>query len=462
MLENQNIEWKSIWRDDYIKWVSGFANADGGRLEIGKNDAGKVVGVPNANYLLELLPNKIRDILGIVVDVKSHDSNGLMWISIEVDAYPFPVSYKGQYHYRTGSTKQELKGASLNQFLLRKQGRNWDSVPKPHVQISDLSTSAMRTFCEKAVAKQRLGNEILDLSPPELLTKLKLIDGNYVTNAGALLFHPEPGSLYSGANVKIGFFSSPANVLYHDVVEGPVVNQVDQVMDLLLTKYLKAYIRYERVERMEEYLFPVKALREAVINAITHKDYSSGIPIQIKVFENRVIVWNQGELPRGWSTKNLTRLHQSIPFNPSIAEVFFRAGFVESWGRGIDTIVDLSLSYGNEAPKFSNDSGGLEVTFVSDKLGDYLPKKMANSAGDSSVKKVGNGLGKMPGKMPGKTTRLILKKMAADATVTIPELAKYSGLKVRTVEKKIKVLKTEGLIERIGPAKGGYWQVNEV
>ncbi len=120
MKESQTIEWKSKWRDEYLKWICGFANAEGGRLEIGKDDEGKVVGVRDAERLMEELPNKIRDLLGIIVDVNLHTEEGKEWISVEVGPHPYPVSYKGQYHYRSGSTRQELKVAALNKFLLQK------------------------------------------------------------------------------------------------------------------------------------------------------------------------------------------------------------------------------------------------------------------------------------------------------------------------------------------------------
>jgi ATP-dependent DNA helicase RecG len=127
--ENQNIEWKQSWRDEYLKWICGFANAQGGVLMIGKNDKGQVVGVAKAAQLLEKIPNKIRDLLGMVVPVYLHTAGGLDWLEIVVEAYPSPISYKGEYHVRSGSTKQELKGTALDQFLLKRYGRKWDGAP---------------------------------------------------------------------------------------------------------------------------------------------------------------------------------------------------------------------------------------------------------------------------------------------------------------------------------------------
>ena len=121
MKENQQIEWKKAWRDEYLRWICGFANAEGGVLHIGRNDRGVVVGVPEAARLMEDIPNKVRDILGIMVGVNLREEAGKEYLEIVVEPYPYPVSYKGEYHLRSGSTKQELKGAALDKFLLRKQ-----------------------------------------------------------------------------------------------------------------------------------------------------------------------------------------------------------------------------------------------------------------------------------------------------------------------------------------------------
>jgi ATP-dependent DNA helicase RecG len=144
--EHQHVEWKESWRDEYLRWLCGFANAEGGVLVIGRNDRGEAVGVKNAGRLLEELPNKIRDVLGIMTDVRLVFEGGKELIEIHVEAYPSPISYKGEYHVRSGSTKQELKGAALDRFLLSKQGRTWDAVPVPHVAVGDLSGEAIARF----------------------------------------------------------------------------------------------------------------------------------------------------------------------------------------------------------------------------------------------------------------------------------------------------------------------------
>jgi ATP-dependent DNA helicase RecG len=119
-MEHQSIEWKQSWRDEYLKWICAFANTQGGTIIIGKDDTGAVVGVENAAKLLEDLPNKIRNDLGIVASVNLETENGKPYIRIEVGSYDFPVSYHGKYYIRSGSTTQELNGNELNNFALRR------------------------------------------------------------------------------------------------------------------------------------------------------------------------------------------------------------------------------------------------------------------------------------------------------------------------------------------------------
>lgn len=121
MSESQNTEYKSSWRDEYLKWICGFANANGGTIFIGKDDSGKILGITDAKQLLEDIPNKVRDVLGIVAEVNLHQTKERDYLEIVVEPYPNAVNYKGQYHYRSGSTKQELKGAALDKFLLQKK-----------------------------------------------------------------------------------------------------------------------------------------------------------------------------------------------------------------------------------------------------------------------------------------------------------------------------------------------------
>lgn len=195
MPESQNIEYKSVWRDEYLKWICGFANATGGTIFIGKDDTGKIVGVPDAKKLLEEIPNKVRDVLGILVDVNLHETQQGDYLEIVVEPYPNGVSYKGQYHYRSGSTKQELKGAALDKFLLQKQGKRWDSVTIPKVSVKDLKQETIEFFKKRGIISKRLEEKTLTDNNQHLLENLKLIENSELKRAAILLFTPTPKNL---------------------------------------------------------------------------------------------------------------------------------------------------------------------------------------------------------------------------------------------------------------------------
>lgn len=161
MSESQTTEWKASWSDKYFKWLCGFANAHGGVLEVGRNDRGEIVGIDNAGRLMEEIPNKLRDLLGITADIELLHKDEMNYLRISIEAYEVPISYRGEYHYRSGSTKQVLKGAALNRFLLRKTGKRWDAVPQPNVSINQLEAAVLTRFREDAVRSKRLGANVL-------------------------------------------------------------------------------------------------------------------------------------------------------------------------------------------------------------------------------------------------------------------------------------------------------------
>jgi len=326
MPEQQNIEYKITWHDEYLKWICGFANAQGGKIYIGMDDGGHIVGNPDFKKLLEDIPNKVRDILGIVVDVNLLNSSGNNVLEIVVESYPYPVNYKGQYHYRSGSTKQELKGTALNKFLLEKTGKHWDGIPVPSVSVSDLKKDSFIRYKGKAVKSKRVDAEVLNDSDDLLLNDLQLIENGLLKRAAILLFHPQPEKYIQGAYIKIGFFHSDDDLAFQDEIHGNLIEQIDKVDDLLRTKYVTYAISYSGMSRIEKPPFPEKVIREALLNAIAHKDYADGTPIQISFYADHIIFWNPGQLPENWTVEDLKTKHPSKPFNPDIANALFRCG----------------------------------------------------------------------------------------------------------------------------------------
>ncbi len=251
--EHQSVEWKQAWRDEYLKWICGYANAYGGTIYIGTDDDGNVIGIDNAKELLELIPSKITDTMGIIADVNLLYKDGLEYLEIIVDKYPSLISFRGKYYYRSGSTMREITGKELERTLLKTQGRTWDGVPLPKLSVTDLKQDAIQLFKEKSVRRGRLTQEDVNVSDEVLMDNLHLIDENgYLIRAAMLAFYNDPEKWVTGAYVKIGFFGkSDSDLKYQDEVHGPLLEKVDKTIDLVYTKYMKARIAYEGIQRIE-------------------------------------------------------------------------------------------------------------------------------------------------------------------------------------------------------------------
>ena len=468
MPETQNIEWKRSWRDEHLKWICGFANAQGGILQIGRNDRGEVVGVEGVLRLLEEIPGKVRSLLGIVVDVNLQSESGREYLEIAVEPHPNPISYRGEFHYRSGSTKQVLGGAALSRFLLAKYGRTWDDMPLPGVGLKDLDDRMVDTFRHRAARSGRLPVEVLDEPVESLVENLNLRDGEYLKRATALLFHPSPGRLVPDAYVKIGYFRG-SELLFQDEIEGDLFTQVDRTMDLLYTKYTRGLVSYDDIYRVETFPVPREAMREAVINAVIHRDYASPTTIQIRVRDDRIAIWNAAHLNPEWTAGLLAEEMSSRPHNPRIAYAFFRAGMIEAWGRGIRRIVDICREAGNPTPTWRLDAGGdgLWVRFpFSETYQAADDAARGNTAGNTptGTTQKNSGTTQKTTQKSGGTTRKrardrILECLRAEPGLTRTALAECVDLSPDGVKYHLQNLKAAGVIRRVGSDRAGHWEV---
>ena len=375
MPESQNIEYKSSWHDDYLDWICGFANAQGGKIYIGKDDNGNVIGVADYKDLMEKIPNKIKNQLGITAEVNLLQEDGKHYIEIVVQPYSVPISLRGRYFYRSGSVKQELTGAALNEFMLKRIGKKWDGVPVPNVTVEDLKADTFTFFKEKGIKSGRIDEASRNDTPLQVLENLKLVENNYLNRAAVMLFHPDPEKFVSGAYIKIGFFRTDSDLLFQDEIHGNLFEQVEKTVDFLLTKYTKALISYEGLTRVETYEYPKDALREAVLNAVAHKDYTGPYPIQISVYPDKIMIWNYGQLPEGWTMDDLLKKHSSQPHNPDVANAFFRIGYIESWGSGMEKMKNQCVEANIPIPTVFAKGNDFWIVFRKDI---YYPEYLKN------------------------------------------------------------------------------------
>ena len=435
--ESQNIEWKQFWQDEYLKWICGFANAQDGRIYIGKDDLGKVVGLKNAQKLLQDLPNKIRDHLGLMPHINLLQEDGKAYLEIIVAPSTVPISLRGSYYWRSGSVKQELKGHALTDFLLKKIGMTWDRVVEEKTTLDDIDESAIERFKKDAAKAGRLP-DLSDLSAKEVLKKLRLLTRDGLTRAALVLFGKDPGKFYPNLFVKIGRFgATDVDLRFQEVCEGNLIQMLRDVMEQLEKKFLTKPVRFEGIQRIEELEYPVAALREMLLNALVHRNYL-GSMTQMKVYDNRLTLWNAGTLPEELTIEQLFQVHESIPRNPLLAEVCYKAGYIDSWGRGVEKIADACKEARLPDPQFIERSGGIlvELTRTTHELGNQLGNQLGN------------------------TKDTILNEMKANPKIAGTQLAEILGISTTAVEKNIKQLRDDGRIKRVGGTRG-HWEVVE-
>jgi ATP-dependent DNA helicase RecG len=368
--ESQTTEFKSSWRDEHLKVICAFANTEGGKLVIGIDDKGNPIGVKNSKRLLEDIPNKTKDILGIIPKVTIENKKGKDIIEVHIDPSYAPISYKGQFFVRSGSTVQELKGKELTRFLISKSGRDWEEYVEEKSSINDVNFETLDKFRELSAKRLTFAKE--EKGNIKLLEKLNLIEDEKLKRAAILLFGKNPKKCFTSAYIKIGKFLSDTDIVSSDDIEGNLFEQVEKTIELLRTKYLISEIKFEGIYRKEKLEYPEEALREAIINAVIHRDYI-GAHTQLKIYPDKITLWNVGTLAKEIKIEDLKRSHASYPKNELLADVFFKAGLIEAWGRGTIKITDECKKAGLPEPEFKQEFGGFSVYFYKDI---YTEKKL--------------------------------------------------------------------------------------
>ena len=371
-------------------------------MYFGVNNDHEVIGLENVDRLMEDIPNKIVTTMGIIVDVNLYEVKGLDYIEVVIEPSNIPINYRGKYYYRSGSTMQELRGPALQQFVLKKMGRSWDDITNEFATIDDLDRSAIDYFLRKGIKAGRISEDEADL-------------------------------------------------ITQDVIEGNIIQMTDRVVDVLKTKYFTSPIHYEGMQRIEKLEVPEDGLREIFYNAIAHKDYM-GAPIQMRVWDDYCEIWNEGGLPAGFTPETLLTKHSSHPRNKNIAYAFFKAGFIESWGRGYKKIREGFEGAGLPMPKIEDVEGGVRVTFQRNNvvktheettpLSEGLPEKLS--------KRLPKGL--------SKTTISVCVMMYSNRYVSRKEMADSIGISTTSVQKHINKLKALGVLKRIDSARNGHWE----
>jgi ATP-dependent DNA helicase RecG len=240
-------------------------------------------------------------------------------------------------------------------------------VLEPRATLDDIDEKSVKIFLLAAENAGRLP-ESKNISVPELLEKLRLIEDGKLKRAAIVLFGKDPGKFYPNTFVKTGKFGKDnADLVFQEVEEGNLFSLLQAILNQLNHKFLIRKVEFSGMQRIEKSEYPTAALREIILNALVHRSYM-GAPIQIRVYDNKINFWNEGTLPEGLTFEALKGFHTSRPRNGLIADVCFKGGFIDSWGRGTLKIYDSCKEAELPEPEIKEFQGGFLVTLFKDKL----------------------------------------------------------------------------------------------
>ena len=458
-LENQNIEYKQSWHDECLKWICGFANSDGGKMYIGMDDKGNVIGIDNPKDLLEIIPNKIADTMTILPKVNLIKKNRKDVIEIIVDSYFSPVSYKGKYYRRVGATNREVDGNELKKIFDKKYNIDYVDFGMDNIKLNDIDSRVIDIFKENAIRSKRMKKSDLQCSKKDLLEKLNLVnDEGKIKRAAVLLFSKEPQKYFLNSHIKIGYFDkNDADLKFQDEIYGSLITQVDDTMDLLFIKYLKGLIYYKGVQRIDQYPIDRDAFREILVNAIVHKDYSIKNPIQISVYKDKIYIFNVGHFPSKLNTEvALYKKHSSKPYNPTIANVFYKAGFIEGWGRGFEKIMDGVRRNPGNRPKYDIDDEGVMVLYEACK---QYKKLLAEDTTQTTTQTATQTTTQTVAQTKEELSSKIIDIIKHNKHVTLKEIAEKLNKSRDGIKYHITKMQKAGKIRHIGKVNDGYWEI---
>ncbi|MEF3245334.1 MAG: helix-turn-helix domain-containing protein [Caldisericaceae bacterium] len=361
--ETEIIEFKEKLNESLFKTISAFANTHGGEIILGVDKKGNIAGIDQSTKFLEDLTNRIVNKLSIYPEIKTMDLKGKRVVIIKVNRSSYPVSYEGRYYERVGNTTREMNLQKLKVFLLN--STTWDSLTNDYL-FDEIDTETVERFIHLAVDKKRLATESLKDSPLLALQKLNLIINGKLTNAAIMLFGKDPQKYFINLCVRIGRFKTETTIIDDKWVKGNLFKQFEETISII-RQHISVRYEIKDFQREDIWDYPIPAIREAVLNALIHRDYSNIANFtMIKVYDDHIWFFNPGKLPEGIKIEQLKMPHSSVFRNPLIAKVFYLAGYIEQYGSGTLRMIDWMKETGLPEPEYKEETGGFSVYFYKD------------------------------------------------------------------------------------------------
>ncbi len=442
--ETHNVEFKESLGliNEIGEAVSSFSNTSGGIILVGVKDNRDVIGVQIGKKTLEDLANTIKQHTDnqVFPRISVADIEGKSVIAIEVEeSSEKPVFFKRKAYIRVGKSKHQLSASEIRK-LAKESGEKvyWDENLCEGAKLDDIDDGKVKSFLKKALDEGRLSiGEKVPIR--DVLTQLKLLNNGLPTNTAVLLFGSNTDKFFLQSGVKC--IALPTNEFVkpyttYQEYGGNLFEQADKAAAFVLENiHRPLWVAPGEIAAKQAYELPAAAVREAVVNAIIHRDYQSPSKVQIRVFPNRVELWNPGQLPSQLKISDLKKSHPSVPNNPLLFRQFYRVAYVEDAGGGTLDIIKKCKELNLPEPSFEQKMGNFVVTFWRAVLTEeHLDALKLNERQKSAVKYI---------EEHGKITRA--------------EYEKVHSVPGRTANRELNALVTKKVIEKKGSGPETYY-----
>ena len=365
--ESENVEFKENFDKKAIETAVAFANTKGGIILIGVSDKNEVKGVQIGKETLKKWANQISQSTepGIIPEIGHSGIDDKRVVIIRIKEFPIkPVSIRGRYLIRMGNSNRIMPKYEIAQMHFHSTGMSWDKLPARDTMIEDIDFEKVKRYIKKAneTGRRKIGD---DEKPLQVLEKLELIKEEQPTWAAILLFRKDTKRFLSQAAIHCGRFKEETIVIDDRMIEGTIIEQVDEVMSFIRKNINVKFVMTGKPAREQVWDYPLEALREAIINAVCHRDYTISSNTEVRIYDDKLIAWSPGGLPFGITIEDLYKPHSSVLRNKGIGEIFYDIGWIEQWGSGIDKMRNACAKAGLPEPQFE-EYQGFRVIFNKD------------------------------------------------------------------------------------------------
>lgn len=363
--ESETVEFKESFDKEAIETAGAFANTSGGVILIGITRKGLIKGCVANGDILKDWANQISQSTEprIIPEIAIDNLDGKDIVIINIKDFPIkPVSVKGKHFIRVNASNRAMTSREIADMHIHSTGSSWDKLVARDAKISDIDIEQVKKHIHMANESGRRkikGNE----SPLSVLEKWGLIKSGKPTWAAILLFGKEQRTI---AQLHCGRFKEETLVIDDRMICEPLADEIDEAMDFIRKNINVKFVITGKPRRDDVWDYPLDALREALTNAICHRDYTHPSNAEVRIHDDRLSIWNPGKLPFGMTIEKLYKPHESILRNHGIGQVFFETGKIEQWGSGIEKIRKLCVAAGLPEPSFEEHQDGFLVTFRKD------------------------------------------------------------------------------------------------